>query len=543
MKGVWSLIKQTFSLFFWKILPLILLIIAFLLIIQASSSIYERYQYYQVIQDRLPHYAETATAISSEQDAVSFASNPYLINQIFVTNTPAADEMMPTEVPPPTAVPTIAEIEPTNIPEVPAEARTPVALPTLLLPPDVESVELSGTAVPPRVPAVARNYDLVNIILIGGDDEVTKDNFVRTDTMILVSINLNTGTVNMMNLPRDLFVYIPSGTMQRLNTAYGIGENIGWSGGGFELLRQTIFYNFGINIHYFAKVDFSGFESIINELGGVQISVDCDYQDYYPVDDIDPTRPLEENYYLRTLPVGYYLMDGFDALWYARTRRNSDDFDRGRRQQLLLRAIWDQVQSTSYLSLENLPNLWDQVTQIVETNITFDVALGLVPVALNLDSSKIDSFNVLRLYHTTPWQTPNGDYVQLPNPEQMTELFYSFYQPPTESQLNLAGPSILIHNGTDKDNLDKVAEGRLSWEGLNATAAGVSDATDNHQTRIIDHVAASKGSLIPDLTRILNVKLENIITEPDPNREYDYEIILGDDYNSCTYNVLPVDEP
>ena len=72
--------------------------------------------------------------------------------------------------------------------------------------------------------------------------------------------------------------------MGRLNIAYGIGENIGWQpGGGFGLLRQTLFYNFGINVHYHARVNFSGFEAVIDRLGGIDIAVDCDYRDLYPL--------------------------------------------------------------------------------------------------------------------------------------------------------------------------------------------------------------------------------------------------------------------
>ena len=145
----------------------------------------------------------------------------------------------------------------------------------------VPGLKLSGTAVPRPVQVIPRDYDLVNVILLGGDDELTDDNFVRTDTMIIVSLNLETGTVSMINLPRDLFVYIPRGSMGRLNTAFGIGEYINWNpDAGFGLLRQTIFYNFGINVHYYARANFASFESIIDRLGGVDIAVDCRYRDF-----------------------------------------------------------------------------------------------------------------------------------------------------------------------------------------------------------------------------------------------------------------------
>ena len=399
---------------------------------------------------------------------------------------------------------------------------------------------MSGTAVPTQVPTVPRDYNLVNILLLGGDDEVTSDNYLRTDTMIVVSVNLDTGTVSMLSLPRDMFVYIPSGTMARLNVAYFIGDNIGWKpGGGFGLLRATIFYNFGINVHYYARVNFTGFEKIIDTLGGVDVGVDCAYQDYYPVDNIDPNAPLEENYYLRTLDVGYYHFDGFDALWYARTRKVSDDFDRGRRQQQILRAIWHKARDTGQLA--NLPTLWSQLTDVVDTDLTFDDMLKLLPYALNIDISKIENFQFIRTYHTTPWQPPNGEYVQLPVYDTMRPLLEEFYQPPTASQLALSGSSIAVYNATGKENLDLVATERLRWEGYNAVAMGTPEGDVNlPHTGLIDYVASDKGSITLDLAHILNIHTDNMSAQPDPNRSFDYAVMLGADYNSCTYSVLPI---
>lgn len=88
-------------------------------------------------------------------------------------------------------------------------------------------------------------------MLLGVDSELTGVAVDRTDTMIIVSINRTTNTVSMLSLPRDLYVYIPGWTMQRLNLAFTHGEQVGWTGEGFGLLRQTIFYNFGINVHYY----------------------------------------------------------------------------------------------------------------------------------------------------------------------------------------------------------------------------------------------------------------------------------------------------
>jgi len=534
-------ILRLFSKVLLYVIPIILIVMIGWSTIQVIAVYSEQQTENDAINARSADYRATATAMSTiENPSMRSHDSDVVLVQLFSTNTPEA----PLATAIPTLVPTIeATVFPTLPPvtvEVPVE-KTPFALPDLYFPVDAEpGLIMEGTAVPTRVPAIPREYELVNIILLGGDDELTSDTFTRTDTMIVVSINTETGTVSMLSLPRDMFVYIPSGFMGRLNLAYGVGENIGWQpDGGFGLLRQTIFYNFGINVHYYAKVNFSEFEEIIDTLGGVDIGVDCAYRDYYPVDDFDPNGSLEDNYYLRTLDVGYYTFDGFDALWYARTRKVTDDFDRGRRQQQLLRAMWRKARDTGLLS--NLPSLWGQVTEVVETNLPFDTMLGLLPYVLNLDISNLENFTMIRTYHTTPWQPPSGDYVQLPVYDLIETMMRDFYTPPSTSQLSLSGPSIGVYNASGNEKWDLVASERLRWNGYNAVALGAKDDTILADNQLIDYVASEKGSIVSNINKALNMSRDQVQIQPDPNRTYDYEVIIGQNYDSCTFSVLPLD--
>ena len=475
---------------------------------------------------RRPLYAATATALAPANAGLENQAQTLLMQQVFATNTPQLTPM-------PSPLPTVEmQIQP-----------TPVTLPRLLIPRDpAPGLELSGTAVPTRVPVIPREYELVNIILLGGDDEVVNDGTIRTDTMIVVSLNTETSTISMLSLPRDLFVYIPSGIMGRLNRAYGIGENAGWQpDGGFGLLRQTIFYNFGINVHYYARVSFSSFEAIIDSLGGVDIAVDCAYRDYYPAVRLDPQADANE-FVLRTLDVGYYTFDGYDALWYARTRRYTDDFDRGRRQQQLLRGMWRKANANGLLA--NLPTLWDEITSTVDTNLPFEVMLGLLPHLIDFDISSLENLTLRRTYHTEPWRTPQGDHVQLPQYEPIAALLHDFYTPPTQNQLALAGPSIAVYNASGNPNWDIVASERLRWEGLNAIALGEPERGGTlDSSQLLDAVALSKGSLVPSLLKTLNMSLAQLQVQANPLRDYDYEVRLGGDYDSCTFGVLPIDPP
>lgn len=428
----------------------------------------------------------------------------------------------------------------------PAASQTPapdgIDLPRLLVPPSPDADKwLAGTKVPAPAAQVRRQHQLVNFALLGSDEEVTEDDFIRTDTMILASLNLDTGTVTMLSLPRDLYVYIVHGKMGRLNTAFGLGEYIGWEpGGGFGLLRQTLFYNFGINIHYYARVNFSAFEAIIDLLGGVEIAVDCTYRDYYPYEQ-EGRDGIEIEYRKRTLPVGVYTFDGFDALWYARIRRLTDDFDRGRRQQQLLRALWRGLRRQGLAA--TLPRIWHDISSIVDTNIPFDLMLRLLPGVINLDVSTIENLSFDKTHHTREWETPTGSEVLLPNPEAVAALMKDFYTPPAPHQMALAGPAIAVYNSSGNPGWDIVASERLRWGGYNALALGTAeDRGILNQSLLIDNVATEKGSLIPALLKALNMEEEQVLRAPKANRRYDYQVYIGQEYQSCTFGVLPLEE-
>lgn len=548
----------------WLIPGLLLLGILWSLV-QVGSAFLAQSQQQSEMSARQADYAGTATTIAPEDDTsqndsgirlVQFATNTPPVEETsseedaVLTNTPqppeqgGADSAFPTNTPlatetplPPTAASDAQE-------PLPERESTPIALPTFYAPQEAAQEQIAGTAVPPRAAVIPRDYELVNIVLLGSDGEITGDNTLRTDTIMIVSINTETESVSMLSLPRDLFVYIPTPTMTRLNTVYGIGEAFDWSGGGFGLLRETIFYNFGIQVHYYALVNISGLEQVVDALGGVDIAVDCAYQDYALVGaEVPEAAVAADDEGLWTLPVGYYHFSGAEALWYARTRGNADDFDRARRQQLLLRAIFRAARDNGQLS--SLPNLWGELTQVVETDIPLDVVLGLLPIALNLDESRIQSYSLIRTYHTTPWQPPTGSfagqYVQLPNAQRISELLFDFYQPPTASRLELASATIAVYNGTSNENWDLVAAERLRSVGLNAYAAGLAETQDYTDSVLIDYAVLSKGSPVPVILEALNISPNQITVDAQAERDVDYAVIIGSNYNSCAGSVVPIE--
>ncbi|NDJ62814.1 MAG: hypothetical protein GYB67_16960 [Chloroflexi bacterium] len=565
------LINLLVFLLVFRLVPLLLILGVIWFGAQVTQNIIQRANEQIQADERRPLYAATATAIAAVDATPTpepVSQNPAELRPLFkrpaqiaqdagivqtldlpelMTNTPRPTRaIVDLTIPPlntraPTATP--SGVPSPTLPPSPMATVTPRPLPTLLIYPGPDANDTAPIPIPEAIePLDRRGNDLINIMLLGNDGELTNDGFLRTDTMIIVSVNRTTGTVSMLSFPRDLYVYIPGWTMQRLNLAFIHGQSIGWTDGGFGLLRQTIFYNFGINIHYYAMVNLEGFRNIVDAVGGVELAVDCAIQDLALIGAEVPSGAYQVNddpEYV--LPVGYYEMTGAEALWYARSRGNSSDFDRGRRQQQVLRAVWRQVRENGLLA--QVPQLWAEGSQFIETNLAFEDILGLVPYALNLDPSRIENFTFTYTYHTTPWQTPDGEAVQLPNRETLRFMLEDFYAPPTDSQIVIEAARIAVYNGTDNPNWDRVAAERLAWDGFNAVALGSAASTDYADTVVVDQTGSTKGSSLQDIAWLLNVGIDNVRIEPDANREFDFVVTIGETYNSCVEEgILPVDE-
>lgn len=469
---------------------------------------------------------------------------------LFPTNTPFGEPAVtdtppdlpePTETAPPTATPLPPTSTPTETATL-APTQNALATPTVLYPLNPEPGTISGgTAVPTRMPLLiprdrkGTEYEVINFLMLGHDSASIEqtDGVFRTDTMIIVSVNLTTDTVSMISLPRDLYVYIPDWGMQRLNLAWGRGKAIGWTDGGFGLLRQTILYNFGIRIHYYAMVDFAGFKQIIDTLDGVTIPVDCPIQDWRFTGQYDEEdEPIFE---FVTLPVGVHEMDSITALFYARSRKNSSDFDRGRRQQQIMRAIWFEAKQGDYLS--NIPALYEDLTEIVDTNIPLDVMIQLAPLALTLDPNAIENHFFRLGYETQSWTAPDGSNVQLPQLAIINTIRH-FLSPPTDNNLVGEGANIAIYDNSGTGNqLDVVAAERLIWEGLFPVARGEgappNEYSDLTGTILIDYSGSSKGSSVDAIADTLQIPLANQQQSLDANTDAEVAIYLDDTYSSC----------
>jgi len=245
----------------------------------------------------------------------------------------------------------------------------------------------------PVIPAGELPENQLNILLAGADD-FGANNF-RTDVIILASINPKHKTVSLISFPRDLYVTIPGYWSNRINTV--------WALGGFELLAQTFEVNFGIRPDKYMMVNYNGFKDVVNSLGGIDVNVTEELQDAC---ETDPSGWC-------ILEPGETHMDGGQALWYARSRKTTSDFDRNRRAQDVVVAIFRKAVNLNMLI--KVPELYGLYREYVDTDVQLLEILPLLPMA----SSLMNSENIHN-YAVTPdmvsnWITAEGAMVLMPD--------------------------------------------------------------------------------------------------------------------------------
>ena len=218
----------------------------------------------------------------------------------------------------------------------------------------------------------------MNIVLLGidkRDDEPISG--TRSDTIMLVSIDPVSKSAALVSLPRDLWVSIPGYGPQRINVAHSVG--------GPDLTKSTINSAFGVPIQYYARVDFRGFEELIDTTGGVIIDVDRPLKDdAYPTEDYGYKRI----YYAP----GPQLLDGRHALEYARSRHGSNDFSRARRQQHVLVSLRDRALQLNMLS--KAPEMIGIVQKSLTTDLPPRDMLALAKLVSDIDRDRIGNLVV-----------------------------------------------------------------------------------------------------------------------------------------------------
>lgn len=384
------------------------------------------------------------------------------------------------------------------------------------------------TAIPPPTSPYPFDPGMINILLLGSDER-SPDGGFRTDVLILVSLNPDHRSAAMISIPRDLYVYLPGYSMQRINTAFQLGQTLGYPGGGPGLLSDTVRYNLGLPVHHFIRVDMDGFRRIIDALGGVDVSVACSYRDWRLKNPaMNPN--VVANWHLFTVSSGVVHMDGDYALWYARSRQHSSDFDRSRRQHEVLRAAFRQSLRLDLLT--RLPELYDELRSSFVSDLSLADLLDLAPLALRFDLSAVQSRFIGR-EQVTSWRVPTtGAQVLIPRPEAIQALLHSALEGETPDPLVPdSSPAVEVVNASGVEDWPSLAAERLNYAGYSAHLAA-SPAETGSNTLLVDFGLSPPGEA-DRLLQALGLGQPRLVQLSDPSSPFSFRLVLGTDYNPC----------
>lgn len=236
---------------------------------------------------------------------------------------------------------------------------------------------------------IEKEKHIINFLLIGQDRRGSAQR-ERSDAMILCTVNTREKTLVMTSFLRDMYVKFPTYNgknhgSNRINATYAIG--------GMEMLDDCLAMNFGVDVDYNIEVDFSGFENIVDLMGGL---------------DIELTQ-AEANWIGNGLKEGVNRLDGKNALEYARIRKLDSDFGRTNRQRTVLSAMLNKAKT---LPISDILDLANGVLPLITTDMSnreivryifrilpilsdLDVVNQHIPAEGCYENRKIDGMSVL----------------------------------------------------------------------------------------------------------------------------------------------------
>lgn len=217
---------------------------------------------------------------------------------------------------------------------------------------------------------------ITNILLIGCDSE-DYQGYIRSDSMILLSINQTQNTIKMVSLMRDMRVFIPHYSYyDKLNAA------LAYDSSG-QLLLDTLEYNFKLTVDKFVMINYKAFAEVVDLLGGINVSVKPDYVDAINQSIANPAEWLESG--------GIQTLNGNQSLAFCRMRMVDSDVQRTARQRDFLTAMLRRLMRSTP---QELISAIEVTMPNVMTNMTFGELVTLASNAAAADASSISQLRI-----------------------------------------------------------------------------------------------------------------------------------------------------
>lgn len=404
----------------------------------------------------------------------------------------------------------------------------------------------------PDRPVRGESEDRVNLLLLGIGG-AGHEGPLLADTIIVASLKPSTKEVGFISIPRDLVVPFPKYEWRKINNALAFGLWLNYPGGGDTLMREMVELVTGLPIHYQARVDFAGFRQVVDDLGGIDVTVDKAF--------VDSQYPTENyGYQVVRFTAGPQHMDGETALRFVRSRYGSSgegsDFARSRRQQKVLVTIKEKA--LSFGTLINPKRISDALTTLgthVSSNLELWEMVRFGKLAEGVDQNAIMNI-VLDAATGSPLVAATGTdngYILQPRSGNFEEVHYLADNLFLIGRAEKERAKIAVENGTTATGLAQQFAAEL--EHLNYDVVQVNTVADNRypQTIIYDMSGGTKPNTLASLQQRLAAKVEPglpsfLDDSIDPGRsvnangsvkgvnevKIDFLIILGEDQKSTS---------
>jgi len=365
----------------------------------------------------------------------------------------------------------------------------------------------------------------VNILLLGIGDPGHEGELL-SDTIMILSYDVASKQVAMISIPRDTYVNISTDCgSNKINYAHACGELQKFPGGGPALAEQTVTKILDIPIHYYVRVNFTGFKEVVDAVGGVDIDVTTDlYDPYYPADDGLGGQDL----YIKK---GMQHMNGTTALRYARSRETTSDFDRARRQQQVLVAIKTKVMSSStFLNPAKIVSIATALGNNLRTDFDLSYAQRAIDIFKNVNTSSIKNlvFDNSEKGLLTDSSSDYAGYILIPGAgmNNFSKLQAAAKNIFADQSVSTEAAKLTVLNGTTSAGLASRVADTLRGQDYNVINVVSADSQNYTVTKIVDGTSGDKPGTIAALEKLFNVKSEKGITTSGT----DIQVTVGSDY-------------
>ena len=254
-----------------------------------------------------------------------------------------------------------------------------------------------------------KEKDRLDILILGirgdGEEEPEAGSYL-TDTLMVLSVDKNTGETGLISIPRDLYVKMPYlNKKDKINAAYAYSA--GSKDSGLAGVKTLVSQITGIYIDYAVLFDFEAFRGLVDTVGGVDVSLAVPFE--------EGLQWGSSSFYL---PAGENHLDGEAALYYARSRFSTSDFDRSRRQQEIIFALKEKMVSLGFLTNpRKINSTLDTIKQHIRTDIQLWDINDLIKVASAINKVGAGNINTFVIHsENLVYETKqNGIYILVPN--------------------------------------------------------------------------------------------------------------------------------